>query len=1357
MALDPSPAELLTYPPSFSQRQLWFLDKLDPGRSVYNISEAFRLKGRLDRPALARSINEIVRRHESLRTTFTDVDGTPLQVVAPELAIQIPVDNLAGLPAAEREGEALRRIRDRANQPYDLKRGPLIRFALAHIGDEDHILLVGMHHIICDAWSMGVFLRELNTLYKAEIEKSPAALPELPIHYGDYAVWLQDWMQGEVRERLVDYWVDRLKGAPAVLDLPFDRPRPSRQSYTGSQESILLPAALRTSLNDLGKTEGATLFMILFAGFATLLHRYARQEEVVVGISSAGRGSPETHSLIGFFVNTLALRIDLSGDPSFLELVRRTKALGGEALDNEDLPFELLVDSLKPERSLAYSPVFQVMFSYQNTLGGELCLTGIEATPLLVETASSRFDLTVFASDRPEGVLLALEYSTDLFERATIRRLLAHFETLLRGAVANPELPISRVPLLDASEHQRLVVDWNRTAAEYPAEVPLNELVEEQARHFPQTVAVTCGGQALTYEELNTRANRLAAYLRTLGVGAETLVGVCLERSVDLIVAMLGIVKTGGAYLPLDPNYPDERLNWIAANSEIGIVIAAPEMQKRLPDFGGRMVSLDWDVLNNYAGHNLGVKVSGDCLAYVLYTSGSTGRPKGVAIPRKALVNLLWSLREKLEFTAADVWLSVTTISFDIAELEIWLPLISGGRLVVAEQETVADGALLQSELQSQGVTFLQATPSTWRLLLESGWQGKADLKAACGGEAMPRDLARLLCPLVSRLWNLYGPTETTIWSTAYRIANPDDPILIGRPIANTQIYILDQNMAPVPIGVSGELYIGGDGLARGYFHRDDLTAERFVESVYGRLYKTGDLARYRPDGNIECLGRNDHQIKLRGFRIEPEEIRAVLTQHPAIGDGVVVLDSSAGEPRLAAYLVAQGEPRPEVTQLREWVRRTLPDYMVPAVFVFLDALPLTPNGKVDRRALPAPDPSPQQGSVIQPRTPAEEKLAAIWRDTLHIAEVGIRDNFFELGGHSLLLIRLISQIEKEFGQRLPVATVMESPTIEALATVLGGKQTDAAICRVIPLKPQGTRPPFICLGASPLFLPLARLLGPEQPFCGVDLTQLKRIDLPDPCKLEDIARYVVHAIREYQPEGPYSIGGWCLYGVLAYETARQMMEQGDQVELLTLFDSPNVAYRRRLSGVEKAQMRVQKWLFHLTTLAKSDPAGMVRYTKHLIGIARGKMMRERERMALEMGIKDEDIRLMDLDPILFYAATHYEPPPYSGRVLMVQSDEIPSGRHWQMARQWREPLIGQSLVHCVLGSHDGMFKFPHVETLAAKMRPAFEGVGAATNTKVDGSHSKGSRTVPLPKNGSPPVEEAAIEETRLSSSGKSA
>jgi natural product biosynthesis luciferase-like monooxygenase protein len=652
-------------------------------------------------------------------------------------------------------------------------------------------------------------------------------------------------------------------------------------------------------------------------------------------------------------------------------------------------------------------------------------------------------------------------------------------------------------------------------------------------------------------------------------------------------------------------------------------------------------------------------------------------------------------------------------------------------------------GYSIPEQIVRHHVTHMQCTPSLARMLLSDamGRQALSSLrKFLVGGEAMPPSLASELLQIgVGELYNMYGPTETTIWSTMEQLSGQLHDVSIGRPIANTSVFVLDANRKQVPVGVAGELYIGGEGVVPGYLERPELTAERFVHLDFAneRAYRTGDLVKFLPDGRLQFLGRVDHQVKIRGHRIEMGEIEAALGQHPTIEDAIVATVEYATEgTALVAYVVKRGASTPQPMELRRFLESQLPSYMVPGSFVLLDAFPRTPNGKIDRKRLPHPDLVPQQRSVIPPRNPAEEKLAAIWREALHITDVGIRDNFFDLGGHSLLLIRLISQIQKEFGQRLPVATVLESPTIEALAVVLAGKQTSAAVCRVIPLKPQGTRPPFICLGASPLFLPLARLLGPDQPFCGLDLTQLKQIDLPSPCRLEDLGKYVVEAILEYQPQGPYSIGGWCLYGVLAYEAARQLTEQGHEVELLTLIDSPNVNYGRSLSAVAQVQMRTQKWLFHLSNLAKSSPSEMLRYTKDRLNIARGKMLRRRERVAFEMGLQDEDIRLMDIDPILFYAATNYEPAPYEGRVLMVQAAETPSGQHWQMAEQWKQPVVGKSVVHCVAGGHDGMFKYPYVETLAAKMKTALDQVGTVQRGP------RGNSNTPPPRNGSVAKEE---------------
>jgi len=1320
LLISPEPvAEPATYPLSFAQRRLWFLDRLEPGKSVYNISEAWRLSGPLDRAALARSVNEIVRRHETLRTTFAEVDGSPLQVVAPSLALEIPLEDVSGLPAAEREREARHLISDRANQPFDLEHGPLIRVALIRIAPTDHVFMVGMHHIISEGgWSMGVLVRELNELYNAALAGRGATLPELEIQYGDYALWQQDWLQGQVREQLLEYWTTALKGAPTLLELPSDSVRPSQQSYAGSKESYLFPAALKNALNHFSKAEGATLFMTVLTAFAALLARYSGQDDLLIGVPVSGRGSPETHNLIGFFANTLAMRVDLTGNPTFREAVQRVRQSSLGRYDYEDLPFELLVDALKPERSLAYSPILQVMFAYQNAPREDLQLPGIAASAFEIETRCSMFDLTLYLWERPEGLAAGLEYSTDLFERATIQRLLEHLEVLLAAAVANPDAAVGELPLSPESEVQRITKEWNATQAEYPADLPLHRLIEAQAAATPNAIAVRFENESLSYAELNSRANQVARYLESKGAGPGGLVAIFLERSLEMVVGLLAILKTGAAYLPLDPIYPSERLAFMLKDSEASILLTQESLAASIAGLQGQIVQIDGDGqrISRENAENLAASVGPEARMYSIYTSGSTGLPKGVQISHRNAVNLLYSFVGSLSATREDVWVAVTTLSFDIAGLEIWMPLLVGAQLVVASRNTTMDGAELAEELSRTGATILQATPSTWQLLLESGWQGSSGLTALCGGEAFPSDLARQLQSRVKALWNVYGPTETTIWSSTYRVQQGDGRIPIGRPLANTQFYILDERGKLAAQGVPGELYIGGDGVAMGYWHRPELNAQKFVADAFrggdARMYRTGDRVRYRADGNVEFLGRFDHQIKLRGFRIELGEITEGLLAHPQIKDAVVILrEDQPGDKRLVGYLVCSSAEAPAVAAIREHLKAKLPDYMIPAQFVFMETLPRLANGKLNRHVLPAPESTDLGGSdrFVAPRNSTEEQLVAIWEQLLSQRPIGIRDNFFDLGGHSLLLIRLIVQIEKAFGQRLPVATVMGSPTVEALASALSGKQPSGAVCRVIPLKPQGTRPPFICLGATPLFLPLARLLGPEQPFCGLDLTQLQQVDLPKPCRLEDLGAYVVEAIREYQPQGPYNIGGWCLYGVLAYEAARQLLAQGHEVELLTLFDSPNVAYGRGLSSVSLFEMKMQKWMFHISTLVNSNPAEMWRYSRHLLMVARSKLARRRERAAIETGIREEDLRMLDLDPILYYAAINYVPPPYSGRVLMVQAVEKPSGKHWQIEQQWSKPVLGPSVVHTVAGGHDGMFKYPFVEPLAAKVKATFE------------------------------------------------
>jgi amino acid adenylation domain-containing protein len=1317
--------EPLTYPLSFSQRRLWFLDKLEPGKSVYNVSEALRLKGRLNRAALAQSVNEIIRRHDSLRTTFADLGGSPVQVVSPSLTIEMQTEDLTQFPAAGREREAARRIGDRASQPFDLKRGPLIRISLLQMASDEHILLIGMHHIVSEGgWSMGVFLRELNALYNAALAGDPAALPELPIQYGDYAVWQQDWLQGEVRDQLLDYWMQRLKGAPSVLDLPYDRPRPSEQSYAGRKESYLLPAALKSALNDLSRAEGATLFMTLFAGFATLLHRYARQEEVVIGIGSAGRGSPETHDLIGFFVNTLALRTDLSGDPSFHEMVQRTKRICGEAYEHEDLPFELLVDALKPERSLAYSPLFQVMFSYQNAPRGELQLTGIDTTPFPVEARSSMFDLTLFAWERPDGLLFSMEYSTRLFERATIQRLLAHFEILLAAAAAHPEVPVSRLPLLDPSERQRLLVDWNSTTVEFAADQCVHQVFEEQARKTPDAMAVMHNDASLTYSELNEKANRLAHYLRQLGVRPDARVALCLERGFEMIVAVLAVLKAGGAYVPLDPAYPPERLRFMLEDSAPVALLTRSESQALFGGLTEGLPILDlgsaqplWEDQPNTDLDAAAVELTSRHLAYVIYTSGSTGTPKGVMVPHRAVNRLVlnnWYAR----LQAGDRVAFASNPAFDAGTMEMWGPLLNGGRVVVIDQDVLLDPARFGQALQRHKVSILWLTVGLFNLYAEALGQAFRKLRyLIVGGDALdPRVIARVLRDSPpEHLVNGYGPTETTTFAITHEIAavaRNARSIPIGKPIANTSASILDERQQLVPVGVVGELYIGGAGVARGYLNRPELTAERFLTDPFTAepgacMYKTGDLAKWLPDGTIDFAGRNDFQVKLRGFRVELGEIEARLVEQPGVAEAVVLArEDTPGDKRLVAYYTSDSDETPLGAELlRANLTVQLPDYMVPAAYVRLASLPLTPHGKLDRRALPAPEAEAYDRRAYQaPVGEMEAALARIWTDLLKLERIGRQENYFELGGHSLLAVRLFSRIEKEFGVDLPLATLYRAPTVESLALIVaqGGRpELDESL---VPINPTGRKPPLYCasgLGGGVLvFRDLAVLLGPDQPFYGLQPKREGGKNVPL-MSVPEIASGYLDAIREIQPNGPYYLSGYSFGGLIAFEMAQQLTDAGLEVAFLALFDTTAPLRVKSSEGSGVRRTYGTAWQRVKEILSSSRRIDSVRH------IVKWRTLRLRERVAQKLKLQP----LAELETLVgsqSFAGMDYVGRPYSGPITLFRSQLRPSNELWSYTLGW-ENLAPEVRVREVPGDHTSIYSGENITTLAANLTSCLE------------------------------------------------
>jgi amino acid adenylation domain-containing protein len=897
-------------PLSFAQQRLWFLDRFEPGSPFYNIPAAARLSGDLDIIALERSLQEVVRRHETLRTTFQTVEGQPAQVIAPTLTLPLPLVDLTSRPEVERAEEARRLAREEAQRPFDLTRAPLLRATLLKLGPQEHVVLLVMHHIVSDGWSMGVFFREVATLYQAFLNDEPSSIPELPVQYADFACWQRDWLQGELLESQLTYWQDRLANVPAALELPTDHPRPAVQTVHGAMEPLLLPSELVERLHALSRREGCTLYMILLAAFQALLHRYSGQEDFCIGTPVAGRTRPEMEGLIGFFVNTLVLRADLSGDPTFAEHLKRVRETCLGAYAHQDLPFEMLVEALQPQRDLSRSPLFQVMLILQNTPLPSLDLPGLQLNPIEAESGTAKFDLNLALVETDRGLVGSLEYNTDLFEAATVRRLLVHFRNLLEEAAANPERRVSELPLLTAEERHQLLTEWNCTEADLPDRDCIHRLFEAQVERTPEAIALIYEDEKVTYCELNRRANQLAHHLRDLGVGPEVLVGICMERSIEMVVGLLGILKASGAYVPLDPGFPRERIAFMLKDARVPLVLTQKSLQAGLPDQEVRLVLLDADAeaIARHSADDPASGVESDNLAYVLYTSGSTGLPKGVQITHGSVVNFLASMSREPGLSDQDTLLAVTTLSFDIAGLEIFLPLTVGARLVLVPREVTQDGKRLAEKLSD--ATVMQATPVTWQMLLDAGWPGSPGFKILCGGEAMPSDLARQLLGRCASLWNMYGPTETTIWSTVHRVDGRVSPVPIGRPIANTQVYVTDSRGQPVPVGVAGELLIGGAGLARGYLGRPELTHEKFIPNPYSdspgsRLYRTGDLARWLPNGELECLGRLDHQVKVRGFRIELGEIESVLGLHPDVSQVAVVARGETPEnKRLIAYFV---------------------------------------------------------------------------------------------------------------------------------------------------------------------------------------------------------------------------------------------------------------------------------------------------------------------------------------------------------------------------------------------------------------------------------------------------------------------
>lgn len=1044
---------------SFAQQRLWFLDQLEENRALYNVPRAFRLSGVLDVEALHRALNELVSRHEPFRTSFESVDGELRQIINYHAEIGLTQTNLSDFPGDEREARAKQLIRDEAGRPFDLARGPVIRAHLLRLSDDEHILLLTTHHIVSDAWSAGILFRELSELYDAFANEQPSPLAPLSIQYADFAEWQRSWLQGDELERQLSYWRKKLDGVTGVLELPTDRPRTAGQNSPGAHKFLTLSKSVSGGLAELSKREGVTQFMTLLAAFQILLWRYSNQDDIVVGSPIAGRNHEEIEDLIGFFVNTLVLRTDLSGDPTFRELLGRVKDTALAAYAHQDLPFEKLVEELQPERNLHRNPLFQVMFQFHNVLPAPLQLSGLTVNKVDTFTETAKFDLMLVAYEKDGALQCVIEYNTGLFTGATIERMLDHYASLLESVVANPDARIASLSLMSEAEQREVLVEWNNTHAAFPQDQCIHQVFQERAANSPDDLAIVFGEERVTYRELNALANRLAHYLRERGVGPEVRVAICVERSVEMIVALFGILKAGGAYVPLEPKYPAERISFILEDCQARLLLTQQHLKDSLPALTTETVYLDADspaIMRESAADPAPI-VSAENSAHVIYTSGSTGLPKGVGSSHRASINRFAWMWETYPFAAGEVCCQKTSLSFVDSIWEIFGPLLQGVPLVIIPDEVVKDPPRFLAALSANKVTRLVLVPSLLRVMLETGPELRHMLGnlryCVCSGETLPVELATMFREQLpsTTLINLYGSSEVAADVTCCEVHDTDEltNIPIGRPIANTDVYILDSNFQPVPVGVPGEICVGGEGLARGYLNRPQLTAEKFVPNPFSndagaRLFRTGDIGRYLHDGNVEYRGRRDHQVKIRGFRIELGEIEAQLTDHPQVNQAIVIAsDSERDEKHLVAYVAGES---PSNNDLRAHLRRKLPEHMIPSAFVFLESFPLTASGKINRLALPKPDRAQltTREEFVAPRTSTEETLASIWSNVLKLSDVGAFDDFFALGGHSLLLVRVAAQIHESFQIELPLRSLFEAPTLASLAELIDATRRSA-------------------------------------------------------------------------------------------------------------------------------------------------------------------------------------------------------------------------------------------------------------------------------------------------------------------------
>lgn len=1303
-------------PLSSSQERIYFLHKLAPQSAAYNIPVAIRLQGQLNHQTLEDSLNQLIQKHESLRTGIREESGKPSQVISSMSCLKLTYIDLRQMPPDQRMGYAREKADETARLPFDLRTPPLMRATLLHLDDHDYVLVMTVHHIVSDQWSFAILGKELGQFYNALCQGQPITQSSSAFQYADFACWQRQWLTSEKLDEQYSYWMNQLSDLP-ILELPTDHPRLPEQTFSGTHISLDLTKPLLNKLQVLSANENATLYMLCLATFTVLLYRYTGQTDIAIGSPVANRHWPSVEDIVGTFVNTLVLRTNVSGDPTFRELLQRVRQIALDGYANQDLPFEKLVQDLAPSRTSNRMPLVQVLFNFGNAPFERVKFTGLSLSPFEIDRKASQFDLSVSIDTMFSGKVF-LEFNTDLFDPNHMSLMLNHYRELLQSVVAFPDNKISTLNMLTPAEKQQILVEWNITDSPFPKHLSALDIIEIQATRNPEAIAILARNASLTYRELDEQATACADALRQLGVTPDSPVGVAINRSSNLPVALLGIMKAGGCYLPLDPHGPPERLTFMLSNSQTTILVTQTPFTDNFSEYHGQIFHLDDIERTSKHMHSRNLpkqRVRPSDLAYVIYTSGSTGQPKGVEITHRSLVNFLYSMSRKLGVTNTDVFLAVTPITFDIAALELFLPLSVGARVILLNEEEVRDGHQLIEILRTSGATVMQATPATWHMLIQAGWEGNKDLKILSGGEALSRELAEKLLTRSREVWNLYGPTETTIWSTAHKVRTGNGPVSIGRPIDNTRTLILDKQFQLTPIGIPGELYIGGEGVARGYRGRPDLTTERFRVNPFWpteRLYKTGDIAKWKPDGCLDYLGRIDHQVKIRGVRIELQEIESRLNQLPEIHQSVVlVLEASQVDKKLIAFIQADPNTKFSPETVQNYLREYLPAAMIPSEFIFLTEFPLTPNGKLDRQALLRlrGQPLEHRNPSARPENELQRQLISIWERLLDIQGIGIDDHYFDLGGHSILALQLFTEIEQVTGIRLPLATLFKAPTIRQLALFLQNTKQPTSWQSLVPINPLGTKPPLFAIpgigGNVVDFYGLAQLLGQDQPFYGLQAQGLDGKTEPF-ITIEEIATHYVTEIQSVQPTGPYFLVGACIGGIIAFEIAHRLSAQGHQIALLAMLETWHPVSLREPGWTLPNFLRAPAFFL---SVSYKVAAYIIRTNRNDRWARINKAASGLREMILQRDVYRGDREVLFRDKVSEAnrkAAASYRPKPLACPIKLIIASERPVNPPKDTRLSWCKLALGGHSVDQIAAHDTGhLFRNPHVTTLAEKLK----------------------------------------------------